>query len=890
MANPDVKNMLAAMMMEDDEAADAPSDAAYPPVESNASPFAELAEAMPAVKDQLKAALMGSVAEAPAPAPAPSVPEPQVEAAREPEPAASLSPQASFHGVSAGDIGFVPSAESVERAASPVKDQLRSLLDESVAVHKEPASPEVSKAAQTAQAVQAEMTRELEERAEAVRDSSMPQQAMAMRPVIQQEEKKPMEVHQLIDGDLEFKGFDEFLAKYNLMKRGYDYNILGVFGGQSTGKSTLLNRLFATQFQEMDGEQGRSQTTQGVWMSGTAPSDRLIVLDFEGSDSGQREDESFEKKLALFALAMADVLVLNISQMQIGTKYGSSRPLLEKVLEINFDIQVQLLASSNEAGQKAAKKKIQFVVRDYDGNVKLTKLYKDLEFMMMQIWDTIKKPAQYEEDEMEKWFDFGFHHLPHINESAGFTAGVEELRKKFVDECDEEFAFKTECGAWRQSGVPVDGLDGYARSCWDGIVNNRDVNIPTEKELVARHRANEAAGAARGAFRQEMEQLQRQQCSAVNPETTPLQGATNLVRRQHEAALQAFDEGTTHFKRYADVLEKIKKDLVVDLEEGTRVALSSLLYDPLCHKMVAPLKEELYQKLNHLTDPSTDYEPRQLWDRVRHDYGELKDRMIVQELAKLQAEGTLDSEGKQHCSIELQKQLMAKLRESLEAKASGKGINTLMADRFSYCLKHKEDGKKVAKIAEVKNREQAAFTAALDVLKGFLLFQLEETDLDVLVHPDFARRQELAPGARGLTAVRDQEKWAEYFMIAPERVETIYNVFLSNMELRVLEAEKELGSDVNIPPWVYFLGILLGFDEALWLISNPLLIILFLFILAVFAKVMVTEWFEDTMENGEYPLRPAACVAWPYVKKVLAVVPDGSSTPPQKDADAKKRD
>jgi protein SEY1 len=44
---------------------------------------------------------------------------------------------------------------------------------------------------------------------------------------------------------------------------GFGYHLVAVFGSQSTGKSTLLNRLFGTEFAVMN-EKTRQQTTQGV--------------------------------------------------------------------------------------------------------------------------------------------------------------------------------------------------------------------------------------------------------------------------------------------------------------------------------------------------------------------------------------------------------------------------------------------------------------------------------------------------------------------------------------------------------------------------------------------------------------------------------------------------
>ncbi|GJE90120.1 hypothetical protein PsYK624_062430 [Phanerochaete sordida] len=53
------------------------------------------------------------------------------------------------------------------------------------------------------------------------------------------------------------------IERWGLYDAGFDYNILAVVGSQSTGKSTLLNRLFGTNFDVMD-EARRRQTTKGI--------------------------------------------------------------------------------------------------------------------------------------------------------------------------------------------------------------------------------------------------------------------------------------------------------------------------------------------------------------------------------------------------------------------------------------------------------------------------------------------------------------------------------------------------------------------------------------------------------------------------------------------------
>jgi GTPase Era involved in 16S rRNA processing len=126
---------------------------------------------------------------------------------------------------------------------------------------------------------------------------------------------------------------------------GFNYHLISVFGSQSTGKSTLLNYLFGTQFGVM-AEQERRQTTKGIWMSknkrpegGSAMAENILVMDVEGTDGRERgEDQDFERKSALFALATSEVLIVNIWEHQVGLYQGANMGLLKTVFEVNLQL------------------------------------------------------------------------------------------------------------------------------------------------------------------------------------------------------------------------------------------------------------------------------------------------------------------------------------------------------------------------------------------------------------------------------------------------------------------------------------------------------------------------------------------------------------------------
>lgn len=94
----------------------------------------------------------------------------------------------------------------------------------------------------------------------------------------------------------------------------------------------------------------RRQTTKGIWMSknkkvaSSEPgaqnmADNILVMDVEGTDGRERgEDQDFERKSALFALATSEVLIVNIWEHQVGLYQGANMGLLKTVFEVNLQL------------------------------------------------------------------------------------------------------------------------------------------------------------------------------------------------------------------------------------------------------------------------------------------------------------------------------------------------------------------------------------------------------------------------------------------------------------------------------------------------------------------------------------------------------------------------
>lgn len=87
---------------------------------------------------------------------------------------------------------------------------------------------------------------------------------------------------------------------------------------------------------------GRQQTTKGVWLAKARKVDEVctLILDLEGSDGRERgeDDTNFERQSALFALAVADVLLINVWCHDIGREQGSGKPLMKTIFQVRLEL------------------------------------------------------------------------------------------------------------------------------------------------------------------------------------------------------------------------------------------------------------------------------------------------------------------------------------------------------------------------------------------------------------------------------------------------------------------------------------------------------------------------------------------------------------------------
>lgn len=369
-----------------------------------------------------------------------------------------------------------------------------------------------------------------------------------------------------------------YLQQEQITRSGFNYHLISVFGSQSTGKSTLLNALFGTQFGVMS-EQERRQTTKGIWMSknkresveiapGQKMAENILVMDVEGTDGRERgEDQDFERKSALFALATSEVLIVNIWEHQVGLYQGANMGLLKTVFEVNL----QLFLKDTKSVPRSL---LFFVIRDHLGTTPLENLKNTLIQDLSRIWASLSKPAGLEKSKIEDYFDFAFVALPHkILQPEKFVKEVERLGLRFregykdpkkaglVDESTEAILLPE-----YHRRIPADGFPMYAQGIWEQIDSNKDLDLPTQQELLAQFRCDEIAKEVLLAFDAVVAPLEEQQSAAVSAGVpTILATLGKLISGARKAVLADFE---TEASRYHKGVFKAKQAELANKVDG----------------------------------------------------------------------------------------------------------------------------------------------------------------------------------------------------------------------------------------------------------------------------------------------------------------------------------
>lgn len=177
---------------------------------------------------------------------------------------------------------------------------------------------------------------------------------------------------------------------------------------------------------------------------------------------------------------------------------------------------------------------------------------------MTGIWTSLSKPAGLEKSRIEDYFDFGFAALPHkILQPEKFVTEVEKLGTRFrvgtrapkhtgLEQELEGGVFLPEY----HRRIPADGFSVYAEGVWDQIVNNKDLDLPTQQELLAQFRCDEIAREVLEAFDVAIAPLEEQQAEGVRSgKPAVLVDLGNIGKTSRVKTIKAFEAEASRYHK-----------------------------------------------------------------------------------------------------------------------------------------------------------------------------------------------------------------------------------------------------------------------------------------------------------------------------------------------------
>lgn len=580
------------------------------------------------------------------------------------------------------------------------------------------------------------------------------------------------DILQIISDDYEFgsdvkDGLKNWPDFYN---SGFDYNILSILGPQSGGKSTLLNLLFNTKFTEMD-TKARKQTTKGMWLAHDKAS-RSLIMDVEGTDSKERGDKhiNFERKSALFSLALSEVLIVNMWANDVG-RYAAAQ---YDTLKVVFDIHMRLFYAPG-----SPKTLIMFCLRDHQATP-LEHLSSTLLDDIHNIWkDDVVKPASIADRPITDFFEFDFISLPNfVYEKDKFMSGVELLRKRFADKNSPDYVFQ----ARFSKRIPADGIAGYASSLWDRIVNDKDVDIPSMKEMLASVRCEEILDEIISAIRKRQEEYMK-----VLKRGLVIQGLGDILFGIKDAAIKEFTEKAGLY--YQPVFDQKKESIDTQIKQ-----IIDNISEAQSSNFITSTGVELDKNLKKTIQLCFSEANADMWEVLEKKTSQLiaKSNPEVEEFgASMRVDRTTIDEWKADIKRKVVESVEA---SSLEAVTRLPQIMTRVFERF-----FKFDENQIPRKWDEDDDIPLLFTEARD--KALVLLDLFGT-----------MRMDRENPVEIMSETEKSATKNKFFLEIRPVYEEACNVKRQNLARN------------NIPFWVFFVVVLLGFNEFIYilnLLTNP---------------------------------------------------------------------
>ncbi|KAL8107577.1 hypothetical protein AgCh_024115 [Apium graveolens] len=684
-----------------------------------------------------------------------------------------------------------------------------------------------------------------------------------------------------------------------------------------TGKSTLLNHLFQTNFKEMDAYRGRNQTTKGIWIAkavGIEPC--TVVMDLEGTDGRERgeDDTTFEKQSALFALAVSDIVLVNMWCHDIGREHAANKPLLKTV----FQVMMRLFSPR--------KTTLLFVIRD-----KTKTPFEYLEPLLrddvQKIWDTVSKPVVHKNTPLSEFFNV------EVTALSSYEEKEEQFREQVADLKQRFFQSVSPGGLAgdRRGVIPASGFSFSAQKIWEVIKQNKDLDLPAHKVMVATVRCEEIANEKYMRLASDKSWLELEKAIQAGPISGLGEKLTLLLEAflsEYDSEAVFFDESVRDSKRkdlelkslqlvypafitmvghlrsnslqnfktrleeslhkgegFAVAVRTCKSSCMLDFDSGCTDAIIkqadwdvSKLRDKLCRDIEAQAAFICNEKLSELIAKYEKKLELALSEPVQLllESGAINTWASIRNLLKHETGATVEGlraaltgfELDQSAFDKMVQNLCAYARSVVEKKSRDEvgQILSRMKDRFATVFNHDDDslprvwtGKE-----DIRTITRDARAASLKLLSTMAVIRLDEREdkienvlsslLDGPVAVASPRYRDVGTSGDPLASSTWDKVPPEETLITPVQCKYLWRQFRMETEYTITQAlsaqEAYKRSNNWLPPlWAIMAIVILGFNEFMLLLRNPLyllvLFVIFLLSKAIWVQMDITRDFQN---------------------------------------------
>ena len=213
------------------------------------------------------------------------------------------------------------------------------------------------------------------------------------------------------------------------------------------------------------------------------------------------------------------------------------------------------------------------MIRDHLGTTPLANLRNTLIADLTGIWSSLSKPAGLEKSRIEDYFDFAFAALPHkILQPEKFVSEVQKLGTRFRagHRTSKQHGFDQELegGVFLPEyhrRIPADGFSIYAQGVWDQIVNNKDLDLPTQQELLAQFRCDEISREVLEAFDVAISPLEEKQAEGVRAgKPAVLKDLGNTGKASRVKSIKAFEVEASRYHKGVYARKRVELEGKID--------------------------------------------------------------------------------------------------------------------------------------------------------------------------------------------------------------------------------------------------------------------------------------------------------------------------------------